>query len=140
MPDLPIGTVTVLLTDIETVTVLRAAGVADRSEVVGGGFFQAVSDGGDTCLLKAVLHHWDDEAAAAILRTCRRALGATGTLLVIERVLGPPNEGAEAKVLDLQMLVGTGGRERPREEWATLFASAGEVSVIEGAPVERGRS
>ena len=48
---------------------LRAAGVADRCEVVGGSFFEAVPGGGDAYLLKAILHDWDDAASIAILRS-----------------------------------------------------------------------
>jgi SAM-dependent methyltransferase len=64
--------------------VLQAAGVADRCRVVSGSFFEAVPDGGDAYLLKAVLHDWDDEAALAILRVCRRAVAPGRVLLVVE--------------------------------------------------------
>jgi hypothetical protein len=125
--------------------VLGAFGVADRCQIVGGDFFQAVPDGGDAYILKFILHDWEDEQAAAILRTCRRAMTPRGTLLVIESEISPPNEGAGDKFLDLTMLVHTGGRERTREEWAALFAAAGfrlvgatpteaQVSIIEGVP------
>ncbi|HEX5502372.1 MAG TPA: methyltransferase [Thermomicrobiales bacterium] len=125
--------------------ILHAAGVADRCRVVGGSFFEAVPDGGDAYVLKFVLHDWADEEATAILRACRRAIGPGGALLVVERVVGPPNDDADAKFSDLLMLVGPGGRERTRAEWDALFAAAGfrlaavtptasEVSVIEGAP------
>jgi hypothetical protein len=126
--------------------VLRAAGVADRCQVVGGDFFEAVPDGGDAYVLRYVLHDWEDEQAAVILRTCRQAVGPNGKLLVLEREVSPPNQGAEGKFADLNMLVSPGGRERTREEWATLFAEAGfrmvgatptevRLSVIEGVPV-----
>jgi precorrin-6B methylase 2 len=125
--------------------VLRAFGVADRCQVVGGDFFEAVPSGGDAHVLKFILHDWEDEQATAILRTCRRAIAPKGKLLVIESEISPPNEGATDKILDLTMLVHTGGRERTREEWAALFAAAGfrlvgatpteaQVSIIEGVP------
>lgn len=125
--------------------VLRAAGVDGRCEAVGGSFFEAVPEGGDAYMLKSILHDWDDDAAAAILRTCRRAMAPGGALIVIERVIAPPNEAAEAKLSDLNMLVMLGAQERTREEFALLFAAAGfrladvtatrdVVSVIEGAP------
>ena len=127
--------------------VLREAGVAERCEVVGGSFFEAVPGGGDAYLLKAVLHDRDDAEAGAILRNCRRAVaGPEGRLLVLERVVAPPNEDPEAKFSDLNMMAVTGGRERTQEEFAALFAAAGfrlaavvrtgtPVSVIEGTPV-----
>ena len=107
---------------------LEALGVADRCEAVGGSFFDQVP-AGDLILLKAVLHDWDDADAHAILQTCRRAITPGGTLLVIERVLPPPNEGLDAKFADLNMLVGAGGRERTAEEFAALLASAGFAST-----------
>jgi hypothetical protein len=55
--------------------------------------------------MKAILHDWDDHAAIEILRTCRRAMPAAATLIVIERVVGPPNEDPESKFSDLNMMV-----------------------------------
>ena len=46
-------------------------------------------------------------------------------LLVVERELGAPNENPDAKLSDLNMMVGPGGRERTRDEFAALFAEAG---------------
>jgi hypothetical protein len=124
--------------------VLEHAGVADRCTVVAGSFFDSVPEGGDAYLLKAIVHDWDDEEAVAILRVCREAMSATATLLVVERIVAPPNEGAEAKFSDLNMLTGLAGRERTREEFeallaaggfrlAKLFPSASGLTVIEAA-------
>jgi hypothetical protein len=104
---------------------LREAGVADRCRVLGGSFFESVPEGGDAYVLKSILHDWDDEPAAAILRTCRGAMGPGGTLLAVERVIGPPNEGPEDALADLNMLVSQRGKERTRDEYAALFAAAG---------------
>jgi len=125
--------------------VLAAAGVADRCDVVGGDFFAALPQGADAYILKAILHDWPDAPAVAILRRCREAMRPGARLLVIERLVGPPNEGAEAKFSDLNMLVVPGGRERTGAEFATLLADAGfaacrviptgtRMSVIEAAP------
>jgi hypothetical protein len=125
--------------------VLAAAGVADRCEIVGGDFFSGVPQGGDAYLLKWIVHDWDDEEAVAILRACRAATPGGGALLLVERVVGPPNEEPESKLSDLNMLVMPGGRERTREEYAALLAAAGfalrdvvptgtGLAVIEGAP------
>ena len=104
---------------------LEAAGVADRCEVEGGSFFEAVPAGGHAYVLKAVLHDWADEASIAILRTCRRAMADGAALLVVERELGGPNETPDAKFSDLNMLVSPGGRERSSGEFAALFETAG---------------
>jgi hypothetical protein len=104
---------------------LEAAGVADRCEVIAGSFFESVPAGGDVYILKAILHDWDDEQALAILETCRHAMADGTALLIVERDIGPPNEMPDAKLSDLNMLVGTGGRERSVDQFATLLTSAG---------------
>jgi hypothetical protein len=111
--------------------VLRAAGVAPRCRVVGGSVFDAVPPGGDTYLLKSVLHDWDDERAGRILANCRRAVPERGTLLVAEARLParpadvPPPVLASLVMLDLTMLTMTGGRERTGAEYQALLSAAG---------------
>jgi hypothetical protein len=113
--------------------VVAGAVVGERCEVVGGSFFEAVPDGADAYLLKAILHDWEDDDALAILARCRAAIPGHGALLVVERDLGAPNEDADAKLADLNMLVGPGGRERTREEFAALFA-AGGFELVDATP------
>jgi hypothetical protein len=105
--------------------VLEQAGVRERCEIVSGSFFEDVPVGGDVYLLKSIVHDWNDRDALHLLRNCRRAMQSGARLLIIERLLGPPNEGLEGKLSDLNMLVNAGGRERTREEFAALIASAG---------------
>jgi hypothetical protein len=125
--------------------VLEAAGVAERCRIVGGDFFDSVPSGGDAYVLKQIVHDWEDGEATAILRTVRAAISPTGSLLVIERELGAPNEDPQAKFSDLNMLVALGARERTLEQFGTLFERAGfrlvgstrttsGWSVIEGRP------
>ncbi|MDX6438189.1 MAG: hypothetical protein QOF45_772 [Gaiellaceae bacterium] len=125
--------------------VLEAAGVADRCRIESGSFFEAVPAGGDAYLLKWIIHDWEDEDAIAILQVVRAAIADGARLLVVERHLGPPNEEAQSKFSDLNMLVGPGGRERTQNQYAALFESAGfrlvdatttgELVVFEGQPV-----
>jgi O-methyltransferase domain/Dimerisation domain len=125
--------------------VLGAAGVADRCRVVAGSFFDGVPAGGDAYVLKAIVHDWEDEESIAILRRCREVVRDDGSVLVIERVLGPPNTDPAAKLSDLNMLVMPGGRERTEEEFGSLLGAAGfrlagvtptaaGLSVIEAKP------
>jgi hypothetical protein len=109
----------------DAATVLEEVGVADRCRVESGSFFDTVPEGGDAYLLKAIIHDWEDAEAVEILRACRRAMRPDGTLLVVERVLDPPNQGADTKFSDLNMLVAPGGRERTLGEFQALFESAG---------------
>ncbi len=128
----------------EAPPILAAAGVSDRTELVGGSFFESVPTV-DVYLMKAILHDWPDAECHAILRTIRAAAKPTSRLLVIERVLGGPNEDLAGKLMDLHMLVMPGGLERSLDEWRELLAAGGfelvgtrplvqDWQVIEGTP------
>jgi ubiquinone/menaquinone biosynthesis C-methylase UbiE len=125
---------------------LTAAAVTDRCDAIAGDFFAAVPDGGDSYLLKHILHDWDDERCLAILTNCRRVMTSEGRLLVVEVIIPPNNAPDYGKYLDLNMLVLYTGRERTEAEYRQLFEATGfalarvvatpsEVSVIEGRPV-----
>jgi O-methyltransferase domain/Dimerisation domain len=116
---------------------IRQAGVLDRCAVVGGSFFESVPTGGDAYLLKGVLQDWDDDRSKIILCNCRRAVPATGSLLVIEQQMGPPNEGRAGKFSDLNMLVSPGGENRTLDEYRSLFAAA-DFALVGAAPTSTG--
>jgi hypothetical protein len=99
--------------------------VDGRLTWVAGDFFQSVPAGGDVYLLRWVLHDWGDDEAVAILGACRAAMAEGGVVLVVENLLGTGPGDAAASLLDLSMLVLTGGRERTEAEYAALFARAG---------------
>ena len=104
---------------------VEQAGLRDRCRLEGGSFFEEVPSGGDAYLLKSILHDWNDGDAVRILLTCHSAMRADTPLLVIERVVGPPNAGFDVKFSDLNMFVAPGGRERTVEEWRTVLAAGG---------------
>jgi hypothetical protein len=105
---------------------LKAAGVADRCEVVGGDMLQGVPGGADAYLIKRVLMIWDDEPAIQVLRHCAEALPKNGKVLVVEMVLPPGNDPSPAKSFDLLMLLANrGGRVRTEAEFRALFTAAG---------------
>jgi hypothetical protein len=105
--------------------VLEGAGVADRASIEPGSFFKSVPAGGDAYVLRRILHDWPDEECTEILRRCHEAMTPEARLIVIDCVVGPPNEDAPSKFLDLMMLVSAGGRERTEPEWKALFAGGG---------------
>jgi spermidine synthase len=117
----------------------------ERCELIPGDFFKEVPRGGDAYLLKWVLHDWDDEKSVAILRNCRRAMAPAARLFVIEAPLSSRNEPSLHKLMDVNMLVMTGGRERTEAEYRSLFDAAGfaltrvtatplELAVLEASP------
>ena len=99
--------------------------LAQRCQIVAGSFFESVPEGGDVYVMKAILHDWDDGASVDILRTCRRAMSPRATLVVIERVVGGPNEIPEGKFSDLNMMVQYGALERTRQEFHDLLENGG---------------
>ena len=123
---------------------LASSDAGARCGVVGGDFFTGVPSGGDCYLLKHIIHDWDDERSAVILRHCRQAMNAGGKVLVVEGVMPPGNAPSNSKLWDVVMLALTvGGRERTEEEYAALFNKAGlalsrvvptpaVVSIVEG--------
>jgi orsellinic acid C2-O-methyltransferase len=115
---------------------LTGRGLAGRAEVMAGDFFAAVP-GGDLLMLSAILHDWDDERAAAILRQCRQALESGGRILIIEDLLPDSvGQGRPEIESDLTMLVCHGGQERTLAEFEDLLAREGLrlESVSEAGP------
>lgn len=130
---------------IERAHAVFPAELADRCELVAGDFFESVPRGAGAYVLRLVVHDWDDEHVLGILRSCRRAMRPDARLLVIEQIVPPGNDMHYAKLLDLEMLVVLGGRERTEAEFRSLFEAAefdvtrivptaSPFFVIEGAP------
>lgn len=124
--------------------ILAAHGVADRCEVVAGDMFVSVPDGGDAYLIKSVLLDDDDEKTCTILKLCRAAITTSGRVIVVEPLTA--RDRPETSLLDVTMLVMTGGRIRTLEEYTELFAEAGfqiekviakppPITILVGAPV-----
>jgi SAM-dependent methyltransferase len=117
--------------------------IAGRIELAAGDFFQSVPAGADAYIMKYIIHDWDDDLCLKILGNCRRAMAPNGRVLVVDAVIPPGNDPHWGKLLDINMLVGPGGRERTRSEFAQLFARAGlkvtriiptasPLSIVEG--------
>jgi len=116
---------------------LAAAGLGERCSTVECDFFRSVPSGSDAYLLANVLHDWPDERAGLILENCHQAMVPGSTLLIVEMVVPPGNEPSAAKLLDLEMLVITGGRERREEEFRALLSAAG-LSLDRLLPIGQG--
>src|SRR3970282_280445 len=104
---------------------LAARGLSDRLTCVAGDFFEGVPEGGDAYLLASIIHDWYDQAGAAILRSCRKAMTDRARLLLVEMVIPPGDEPFFGKLLDLEMLVCFGGRERTEVEYRELLGASG---------------
>ena len=109
-----------------------------RCEVFEGDFFDAVPGGYDAYMLKSCLHDWNDRKAVEILQRCRDAMPQHGRVLIVEIVLGPGRPiGHPHRLIDLEMMVTLGGKERSEKEFATILDQAGltleTVTPIEGS-------
>jgi hypothetical protein len=106
---------------------LDASGVRDRVQTASGDFFTAVPEGGDAYIMKHIIHDWDDEQALTILRHIHARLAGVpdGRVILIEAVIPSDNTPHLGKLLDLEMMVMPGGRERTAAEFEALFARAG---------------
>jgi len=116
-----------------------------RCSYVPGDFFTSVPQGADAYLLSGVIHDWDDDRAIRILGNCRRAMTRNSRLLLVDMVVPDNGLNCFSKLLDLNMLVMTGGRERTEPEFRTLLDASGyrltkiiptmaPQSVIEAVP------
>ncbi len=122
-----------------TASVLRQAGLLARCDLSPGDFFQAVPDGADLYVLKDIIHDWDDVRAAVILQNVRQAMRPDAKLLVIESIIPPGNEPFRGKLVDITMLVFTGGRERTEPEYTRLLYGAG-LRLNRAIPLKSGPS
>lgn len=118
---------------------LEAAGIAERCMLVGGNFFESIPPGGDTYLLKDILHDWDDSHAIKILSNVRLAMRAASHLLVIERVIFADEASIAAKMVDINMLVMSGGMERTEDDYRALL-DAGGFKLTQIIPTTAGTS
>jgi hypothetical protein len=140
-----------ILFDLASVTAGAAPlmvkhGVADRVTIESGSYFDTVPGGADAYVLKHVVESFDDAKALRILQNIRGRIPAHGRVLLIEVVV-PENDSPHfGKLLDMEMLVSVGGRERTAAEYADLLRRGGftprrvvptasPVSVIEAEPV-----
>jgi hypothetical protein len=134
---------------------IDASRLGDRCRFIGGDAFETVPSGGDAYVLSNFLVGWADDRALVLLRNCRKAIAATGKVLLIEWIMPVGDEARErfrffdtvSRDLIMLSVNGTGGgRVRNRSDFRDLLAAAGfemtaviptsgSVNVIEARPV-----
>jgi hypothetical protein len=98
---------------------------SDRLTLKEGDFFAGSLPTCELYLLLNVLHDWADTQAGAILQSVRRAAPPQARVLVLESIVPPTPGPHHSKVMDIEMLAMTTGRERTAEEFKQLLAAAG---------------
>jgi hypothetical protein len=108
----------------------QALGLRHRVTFVAGDILKEIPVEADIYFLKGVLQQHGDTEARTMLQNCRKAMKPSAKLIVYERLM-PENamDDPAAVMLDLHMMVVTGGRARTEVEMKELLASAG-FSVI----------
>ncbi|MCK7625844.1 acetylserotonin O-methyltransferase [Streptomyces sp. RS10V-4] len=115
---------------------LRTGDLADRCEVVPGNGLEAVPEGADIYQMRTVLHMWDDDTCVRLLRNCARAAAPGARIIVIDQLPDPEHPEPMSTLMDLQMFLIAGGRERSEQEFAALFERAGlQFSRVVRTPV-----
>lgn len=108
---------------------LKSRGVVGRVKIVTGSAFDSVPGGGDVYTMSRVLHDHPDDVALKILRHCRKVIPSEGVLLIGDSVVPGGSTPSPGKVVDLTMLIMTGGRERTEKDWAALLKEGGFTMV-----------
>ncbi|MEQ1593844.1 MAG: methyltransferase [Casimicrobium sp.] len=99
-----------------------------RLSFVAGDVFTnipAAESSRDVYLLSAVLHCFDDATAQRALQNVARQAGFAGATIAVLELVMPDRADIASASFDMQMLMGTRGRERTRDEWDALFAMSG---------------
>jgi hypothetical protein len=127
-------------------SLLTELGVADRVTIESGSFFEGAPSDVDAYVMKNVIHDWADDDALTILRNIRAAARPQAVLLLLEMVIPTHHREFLGKLVDMEMLLIGGAKERTAENWRTLLSQAGfrlnrivdsasPLSVIEAVPV-----
>jgi len=117
----------------------------DRVTFASGDMFESVPAGEDAYIMKYIIHDWPDDRCVKILRGCRAGVNPGGRLLVVDGVVPEGGGFHMSKIVDLEMMLFPGGKERTEKEFRELFAASGwalerilptaaHLSVIEGTP------
>ncbi len=106
--------------------ILAKEGVAERTALVSGDFFAEIPVVADIYLMKFIIHDWNDAQSVAILNNLAKSAPKGSKLLLVETVVEEDdNAPSLSKIMDLNMLVMTGGKERTPSEYAALFEQTG---------------
>lgn len=124
---------------------MESQGVANRCQFIPGDFFVSVPKGADACLLRHIIHDWDDETSVKLFKNIRNVLPGNGRMLVVDAVLPEGNTPHPGKLFDWIMMGIPGGVERTEAEFRDILQkggfrverivpTAGLNSVIEAVP------
>lgn len=117
--------------------IVAEANLQDRFDAVPCDFFKAAPPPCDAFFLVNVLHDWDDDRCVIILGNLTEAMTSDSRLFIVEYLLESRPGFSVAKLLDIEVLVMGGGRERTIEEYKALLSSAG-ISLMKTISTDHG--
>ncbi len=109
--------------------VIGKAGLHHRCKAVSYDFFKVAPPICDAYFLVNVLHDWEDEICCQILENILKSMNTGSRLWIVEYLLETGQGFSVAKLLDIEVLVMGGGRERSIEEYTSLLSSVGMVGL-----------
>ncbi|MFF9020301.1 methyltransferase [Streptomyces eurythermus] len=99
--------------------------IAGRWETVAGDFYESVPAGADVYVLKRIVHDKSRADCLRILRNCRKAMGEGSRLLIVDAVVPDKDVPPGIVLSDVLMLTVFEGKERTKDEFASLLGEAG---------------
>ena len=75
--------------------------------------------------MKHIIHDWDDEKAATIRRNIHQVQPKDGRVILLESVFPAGNAPDLGTIIDIELRVMPGGKERTVAEYRSLFDRAG---------------
>lgn len=101
-------------------------GLSTRLGFTGGDFFESPLPTADVYALGFILSDWTDAQSARLLRSVHGALAPGGRVLILERLFNEQRTGPlPTALMDLCMLLETGGRHRSASQYHGLLRQAG---------------
>jgi hypothetical protein len=116
---------------------ITKADLNDRCKAVPYDFHKETPPVCDAFFLVNVLHDWEDNICSRILENISRAMKSESRLWIVEYLLESAPGFSVANLLDIEVLVMGGGRERSLDEYTALVASVGLV-IVKVIPTNRG--
>ncbi|MEV0161325.1 8-O-methyltransferase [Nonomuraea fuscirosea] len=106
-------------------------GMREKVSFHAGDFFTDPLPRADAILFSAILHDWDDEQRAALLRQAFDALRPGGTVLVTNHMIDPDRRGKASSLLVSlnMMLITPGGGGYTTEQCRSWLTAAGFVDT-----------
>ena len=110
---------------VSTEREIAKTNLSDRCKAIPYDFHKEAPPICDAYFLVNVLHDWNDEISIRILKNIAGSMNTNSKLWIIEYILEPGPGFSVAKLLDLEVLVMGGGRERIIDEYKALLGAAG---------------